>query len=66
MTEPVVAIPVATVVATIVIAVIVTIVAMLVTIAVAMIGLRRGDDAAEEREREGRNSEQTFHFDLPN
>jgi hypothetical protein len=62
MTEPVAAIPVATVV----VAVIVTIVAMLVTVAVAMVSLRGGDDAADEREREGRSSEQTFHFDLPN
>jgi len=43
-----------------------TIVTPLVAIAVAIVGLRRRDDAADERERKSRSSEQTFHFDLPN
>ena len=65
MTEAIVAIPVAPVVSPIVTAVIVTIVAALVPATISMIGLRRSDDAANERERKGRSSKQTFPFDLP-
>jgi len=68
MTEPIVAIPVATVVTPIVVTIVVTIavtiavaivvatiVTPLVAIAVAIVGLRRRDDAADERERKSRS-----------
>jgi hypothetical protein len=35
------------------------------TIAVAMVSLRRGHHAGDERERQSRSSNEPFHFDLP-
>jgi ABC-type transport system involved in cytochrome bd biosynthesis fused ATPase/permease subunit len=55
----------AIIVTPIVAAIVLTIVAMLIAIAVAIVGLRRRDDAARKRDRNNHSSEQTFHFDLP-
>jgi hypothetical protein len=46
-------------------AIVVAIVATLVTITVAIVGLRGGNDATDERERQGSSSNQTFHFRSP-
>jgi hypothetical protein len=53
------------VVATVVVTLTAMVVRTLVVVAVAIVSLRRGHGAADERERKSRSSQQTFHFDLP-
>jgi uncharacterized membrane protein len=62
---PIVVPIVMTVVVTVVVPIVAMVIVTLVAVAVAIVSLRRGDGAAEQRERKSRSSEQTFHFDLP-
>jgi hypothetical protein len=43
----------------------IAIIVALMTTAVAIVSLRGGDHAADERKRKGRSSNEAFHFDLP-
>jgi hypothetical protein len=53
------------IVVTVVVPIAAVVIVTLVVVAAAILSLRRGDGAADERERNSRSSEQTFHFDLP-
>ena len=73
--EAVIAVPIAAVIVTvtaipiavvaIVTAIPIAIIVALMTTAVAIVSLRGGDHAADERKRKGRSSNEAFHFDLP-